>query len=522
MAKNAVIYARVSTDEQGRGYSLPTQIDGCKKYAEEHGYILLATFQDAYTGTTLERPGLTELYEFIDTHPVNVLLVYDIDRLSRDVGNQAIIEMEMAQANVEIEYVLGRYAKTPEGELMKLIKSGIAQYENRQRVERSRRGKRGRAQAGYVICPANRAAFGYTYHSEPHRGWLEINEKEAEVVRMIYDWLIVEGLSTYKIARRLWEQQILSRGDYSDVVAKKNGRAEWSPTTVKRIISNPVYKGTWYYGKTRRTKINGKTRQVKVPESEWIEVSVPAIIDAETWELAQKCLVRNKQGAKRNAKRKYLLRSLIFCTCGRRWGGRYKNTHKLAYYRCYSTETQPWFGRCTSRFSYPQIEIENAVWQTVYGFFLEPETLFQEIERRREESEMETEQDRKRLDAVRAALQENERKMEILLDQVLTDGFAQSIIDNRKRELNAERDTLLTKQSQILKKLETVTITPERQQTIIELARQVREGLDNATFETKRHLLEILNVRIDVIDREHFKISGLMSEEGLIVTLSSA
>jgi len=109
--KTAVIYARVSTDEQGRGYSLPTQIEKSKEYAEEHEYIVLAVFQDAYTGTTLERPGLNELYEFIDMNSVEVLIVYDIDRLSRDVGNQAIIDMEMQRAGVEIEYVLGGYTK---------------------------------------------------------------------------------------------------------------------------------------------------------------------------------------------------------------------------------------------------------------------------------------------------------------------------------------------------------------------------------------------------------------------------
>src|SRR3990167_2851567 len=49
--KRAVLYARVSSDEQAKGYSLPTQLEACQKYAESAGYSVAATFQDDYTGT---------------------------------------------------------------------------------------------------------------------------------------------------------------------------------------------------------------------------------------------------------------------------------------------------------------------------------------------------------------------------------------------------------------------------------------------------------------------------------------
>ena len=127
MTKRCVLYTRVSTDEKGDGYSLQTQLEKCQEYAAEHGYVVAAEFQDKYTGTELDRPGLNALNEFIDGNAVDFLIVYDIDRLSREVSNQAIIEMEMTNAGVEIEYVLGGYTKTPEGELMKLVKAGIAQ-----------------------------------------------------------------------------------------------------------------------------------------------------------------------------------------------------------------------------------------------------------------------------------------------------------------------------------------------------------------------------------------------------------
>jgi site-specific DNA recombinase len=163
MNNRSVLYARVSTEEQTKGYSLPTQLEACRKYAVDKGYSVAGEFTDAHTGTELDRPGLNELYQFLETTKIHSMIVYDIDRLSRQVNNQAIIEMEMAKNGLQIEYVLGGYTDSPEGELMKIIKSGIAQYENRQRTERSRRGKLGKAKAGYVVCPAGRAPFGYDY-----------------------------------------------------------------------------------------------------------------------------------------------------------------------------------------------------------------------------------------------------------------------------------------------------------------------------------------------------------------------
>ena len=65
MMKRAVIYARVSTDEQGQGYSLPTQLESCRKYAAERGYVVAEEFTDMHTGTEIERPGLNDLYRLV-------------------------------------------------------------------------------------------------------------------------------------------------------------------------------------------------------------------------------------------------------------------------------------------------------------------------------------------------------------------------------------------------------------------------------------------------------------------------
>lgn len=517
---NAVIYVRVSTDEQGKGYSLPTQLETCRKYAVEKKFLVVAEFKDEFTGTELDRPGLNELRACIATKHVEHIIVHDLDRLARSVAYQLIFEQEVARLGIQIHYVLGQYAPTPEGDLMKHIKSAVAEYENAQRVERSRRGKEGKARAGQVICPSGRAPFGLNYRSERHKGWFEINEEQATIVQQMYQW-INNGQSSYAIAKKLWERGILSKGDYSAVVIKKGCRGEWSPATVRRIISNPVYKGVWYYGKTRRTKVGGKTSQKNRNESEWIPVSVPAIVDEQIWEAAQACLARNKQESLRNTKREYLLRGMIFCQCGRRWTGRYKNHLNRAYYRCPTTEAEHWRNRCSMPGGILQTKIETAVWESVKSFLLDPKNLRAELSRRKADAEIENHYKLSRLQATEAAIAEVDRKMNMLLDQILTEGFARTVVDQRKNQLLTDRKALESEAEKTRGVLEEVIILPEQEEKIITFAEAVSRGLDVATFEKKRRLFELINLRVDVVSQKQVTVNCRISI-GASVAISSA
>lgn len=521
MDKTAVIYSRVSTEEQGKGFSLPTQVESCRKYAVEKGYRVVAEFQDMHTGTELDRPGLGALYEFVEKEHVEILLVHDIDRLSREVGNQAIIEMELGNAGVQIEYVIGQYGHNAEGELMKIIKSGIAQYENRQRVERSRRGKIGKAKAGNIVCPTGRAPFGYTYNSDERRGWFTINENEAEVVRKIYSMLIEDALSSYAIARHLWEAHILTKGDYSDVVFKKSGHGEWSPSTVRRIVSNPAYKGIWYYGKTRREKVNGKRRQVAVPQSDWVAVEIPAIVTGSVWDQAQECLERNKQQARRNTKREYLLRGMVFCRCGRRWTGIYKNHLKRAYYRCPTNEAELWRHRCDNRYSIRQEVLENTVWANVSALFLDPKTLLDGLNAQRETSAEELERRTRRIAAVEQTIKDVDAKLGMLLDQMLVGEFAKSVVEEKRTALMSQRGELEFERNRLRSEMEKTVLTTGAEEELVSFAKKVRGSILHADFQTKRRILELVRTRVSVLGPKQIEICCLITSEQ-IVDLSSA
>ncbi len=94
MSKRVVTYARVSTEDQAEhGYSLPSQMEECRQYAEDRGWSVVAEVSDGgISGATLDRPGLDQIRDLAHAGKIEALIVYDLDRLSRKVVHQLLID----------------------------------------------------------------------------------------------------------------------------------------------------------------------------------------------------------------------------------------------------------------------------------------------------------------------------------------------------------------------------------------------------------------------------------------------
>src|SRR5215211_1725552 len=314
----AIIYTRVSTVEQSHGYSLQTQAESCRRYCAERGYVVLAKYEDAHSGTELDRPGLNAALDAVKTLRPDVVVLHDVDRLGREIIVQAIAERELTRHGARVEYVLGGNSDDPSGELLKTIKGAIAVYENRQRVERSKRGKDGRIRAGHPLVAA-RPAYGYTYIAGERTGELQPHPDEAAIVRRIYAWIADDGLTTYEVAKRLCAEGVPTRADYDPTVHKVTDRHFWDPHTVARIVKNETNKGVWYWNKTKKVaRDDGQEGRIqrKRPREEWLTLLVTPLVDEATWQRAHEKLADSKRYAlaKTNARRDYLLRGLVFCT----------------------------------------------------------------------------------------------------------------------------------------------------------------------------------------------------------------
>ena len=137
---------------------------------------------------------LGEALALIEAGAADCLLVYDVDRLSREPVHHAVIMERIEEADAQIEYVLSDSSKTASARLMLGIKREFSKYENDQRTERFMRCKRGAVADGRVV--SSRAPFGY----EKSGHTFAVVESEAEIVRLIYQWYLSGKGSTW-IAR---------------------------------------------------------------------------------------------------------------------------------------------------------------------------------------------------------------------------------------------------------------------------------------------------------------------------------
>lgn len=396
--KCSAIYARVSSDKQKEEQTISSQTSALKAYAEAEGCVVPEewVFEDeGYSGSILARPGLERIRDLAAEGEIEAVLVYSPDRLSRNYAYQTLLVEEFARQGVEVIFLKSPKGETPEDRLLLQFQGMIAEYERAQIAERSRRGKRHKAQAG-VVNVLSGAPYGYRYHkrNEHVAAFYEVLEEESAVVREVYSLYIEEGLSINAIARHLNDKGIPTR----------SGRCRWERSTVWAMLRNPAYKGTACFGKTESTQRKKITRPLRQkggysprdsssrerPREDWTEIPVPAIVSEESYAMAQELLERNKQFASRNTKEPTLLQGLLVCRqCGYAFCRTSTRTskRKLYYYRCIGSDNYRFAdGRKCHNHPIRQDYLDELVWQTVIELLKTPALIQEEVNRRVEQA----------------------------------------------------------------------------------------------------------------------------------------
>src|SRR5271157_1524488 len=396
MTQAAAIYTRVSSDRQKEEHTIASQTAALMEYAQKHSYVVPPewVFQDeGYSGATLIRPGLEALRDLAAQGQVVAVLVYSPDRLSRKYAYQVLLAEEFSRCGVNLVFLQSPAGNTAEDQLVVQLQGMIAEYECAQIAERSRREKRHKAQQG-VVNVLSGAPYGYHYvkKSDASAGYYQVVEAEAQVVRWVFAMYTQQQLSLNAMARQLNQRQILTR----------SGKVGWRRQTIWHMLRNPAYRGTACYGKTdlqprpqstrflrqRKRSPHPDTVNRERPRNEWIEVSVPALVEESVFALAQEQLQKNQHFSPRRTKRPCLLQGLLVCQqCGyARYGtSGGKPQHRLYYYRCQGADGYRWpqGTRCTNR-PVRQDYLDQIIWAQIIAL-LEDEKLIQsEIDRRRE------------------------------------------------------------------------------------------------------------------------------------------
>jgi site-specific DNA recombinase len=396
-------------------------------------------------------------------------------------------------------------SQDPNDQLLLQIRGAVAEYERTLISERMRRGRLAKLRSGQLL-PWLRVPFGYRTDPERPRdpAGLRVEEYEAAIVRQMFAFYLEQGATLGTIARRLTEGGVLT-------VLTPPGKISWSRSTIRGILKNPAYVGNAYGhctylvpSKARRSPlapVGAGTTAKRRPEEEWIPISVPKIVERESFDLVQQKLSRNKRFASRNNKsHRYLLRALVSCgACGQgsnartSWDGR-------SYYVCRGHSEIVAEKRCRARHA-PGTRLDELVWEDLCEVLTHPEHAKHAL-RRAHGGEWLPQELKARLENVSKALAHTERQRERLLDAYVGGVLELAEFKRKREELEGRTEVLLTHKRQLEASARERTELAGIAESIERFCEQVRTGLADATFEQKRRLVELLIDRVIVSDEE--------------------
>ena len=515
-ALRVALYARVSSDQQTEQGTIASQVAALEArilqdelhLEPDHRFI-----DEGRSGATLIRPALERLRDAVTAGSIDRVYVHSPDRLARHYAYQVLVIDEFRRLGVEIVFLNRAIGLSPEDDLLLQVQGMVAEYERAKILERSRRGKRHAAHEGRVSVLSG-APYGYRYIGKHEGGGVAryvIDEAEAPIVCLMFQWIGRERLSIGEVCRRLRQRGCLTR----------SGKPAWDRGTVWGILKNPAYIGTAAFGKTRIGPMRERLRPMRggaepprwpysaydVPEAEWLKVPVPALIDSDLFAAVQEQLAENRQRNRQNRRgQRYLLQGLLVCRrCGYAYYGKAISPRAAkgkqrgyAYYRCCGSDAYRFGGQrlCTN----PQLRTDRAdaaVWQEVQRLLQDPGMIAAEYERRLRQAQQ-SDADRPDLVTAEAQIAKLRRGIARLID-----GYAEGLIEKvefeqritglRQRIKIWEQQAAALRDEAALRR--TLSLIIGR---LEDFANQVQERVATPDWSLQRDLIRLLVKRVEV------------------------
>ena len=476
----AAIYCRVSTEGQEQdGTSLETQMEACRQYCGVRGYEVGYEVSEAWSGLSLERPKLTELRELVRSDSIDVVVVYSLDRFSRDPVHGVILMQELEKHGVNLEAATETVDNSEVGKLVFYIKGYAAKLDAERRRDATGRGKQAMLKNGKLPQGTGIGIYGYQWIKE-YKKRIPI-EREAKIVKRMFEMVAI-GDSCFRIARTLNEESIPT----------KSGK-KWEARTVSSIVSNPAYMGITYFGRT-----SGKNREKKPKESWYLLPKVtPAIISRELFERAQAALARSKELHPGRAKHEYPLTGFAVCGyCGSPLvGSCLRGDYR--YYHCRGT--YPTASRqkiCNARYIRAEW-LEGVVWEKVKSVLCHPELLLAEIGKQNE-----VEEDRVSDGTIDQEIKAINRKLkqyagqERRLMQAFKLGFAPDVVLDEMNQTKKEKESDQARLARLIGTKENIARLGDYEGKLKELCARIIPELENCTNQDKKDAYTYLDLNI--------------------------
>ena len=528
----AYCYLRVSSSEQaeeGRS-GLPRQILHVHEAAAMHGYKIPweSVFADDHTGFQFrDRPALSRLREEYKAAGcrADVVIIENIDRLSRNADwHQGFLLEEMRNYGISV-----LFWKSFSSRIERAVMGAISQEGMEQAIQRMREGNIFKAQSGRVT--ARTRAYGFIFvdaEGNPSAAtsketYYAHHPDEAEVIKLIFQKIGLEGMATRSLANYL-EERYPPPGRYT----------HWEPRQIVLFIRNPVYKGEFVAQRFKEVLVPSQrrrahepaklvTKKVERPRDEWIIVPVPPIVDEQLWNLANRALERNKMTASRNGKLPFLLTGLLKCAeCGYSYVGGSKTYRRKdgktvsRYYRCSTRSNRINAVRDEIGCHQKQVQasmLEEAVWSSISSALLQPDLLLARLNE--QVAEAEDQGTNQTIERLRQAISRLDDEDERLYRAYMADVFDEFEFADRRLALKEKRQGLQVELNYVESKQVSRQDVERKRSLVMAFAKQLIDSgaTMDAPFEIKQRILQLLVDEIKVNQEE-----GWAEIEGVIPT----
>ncbi|MBM7835908.1 recombinase family protein [Clostridium sardiniense] len=435
------IYSRKSK-ETDTGESIKNQINLCKNYfSNQYDNCNFETFIDeGFSGGNTNRPAFKRMMQFAKLKQFDIIGVYKVDRIARNITDFFNIYNELEQNDIKLVSITeGFDATTPIGRMMMTMLAGFADMEReniRQRVRDNMNelAKLGRWSGGTTPT-------GYTTRQEVVGGkkvtYLELINDNKHIVEKIFS-LACDGFTTYQIGKEL----NMSNKTIANIIA--------NPIYIKSDLESKLYlesigynvfgeiNGKGYLAYGRRPKKNGK----KLFNANGMFVAVSShegIIDSTTWIKANENLKQRGSDAKPRISNNSFLAHLVTCKCGSGMfisqGHMKKDGTKTFYFRCSSKKNKT--NECDSK-AIRVTNLEDIILNVLNDVSIDKTLLKKFLSNPSKEIEYKSS-----ISKLKTKLKNNQSKIDTLTEKLLIlNGSALKIINDKINKLSEENTIL--------------------------------------------------------------------------------
>ncbi len=433
------LYARVSTTRQAdNDLSIPDQIRQMREWAKANGHLVIQEFvEPGASATDDKRPVFQQMINEALMKPpaFDCIIIHSLSRFFRDGIEFGVYERKLAKNKVKVISITQPTNDDAGGEMMRRIICMFDEHQSKEISKHVSRSMKENARQGYFN--GSKPPYGYqaVATGQPaSRGRtkkkLEINESEADIVRLVYD-LYLNG----------FEGRVMGCKEIVKHLAGKGQFMRGSAFTLQKIhsmLSDPTYMGDYYFN-MRDSKNN-----VMRPVEEWVKTHIPPIIDAALFERvrAQREARAPSKTPPRRVSSPTLLTGLLKCgVCGHAMTLATGKSGKYKYYKCTSRHSQGNHA-CTSG-NLPMEKLDDLVLGKLAGQVFAPERLQTMMEELRKRIQSSKAGQQSKINDLNSQIKKIEERQQRLLDAIET-----GIVDldettqRRAQQLKASREAL--------------------------------------------------------------------------------